>query len=362
MHRRFLNVNDWIGLAMGAESKLGGSRAMNRSGNCRGFTLVELLVVIAIIGVLIGLLLPAVQSARESARRSSCSNNLKQVGLAILSHESAKKAFPAGYSWFGMSERCWGWNTFILPYMEYADLYSQLAPDRRKLWDVTNSSAPQSDIDLVKTKIPSLRCPSDTSPDLRDYNRFSIAINPITSGTLFDGSNPVQPAVSNYVGSAGTTIPGPVVDTGAMFFGVNDARHPTAPGRGPLGVTIRQITDGTTKTIMVGERQYKGYAGAWVGVGNTGTTTSGGNTVGGHLTTLARSHVMQNFDTYDIIGVGNRGKGFSSAHGDGVQYLYADGSVSFLKDGAAEASVGSTTVLAALTQRNDGLVLAESPN
>jgi prepilin-type N-terminal cleavage/methylation domain-containing protein len=64
--------------------------AMNR----RGFTLVELLVVIAIIGVLVGLLLPAVQSARESARRSGCRNNLKQLGLAVASYESAHRVMP----------------------------------------------------------------------------------------------------------------------------------------------------------------------------------------------------------------------------------------------------------------------------
>ena len=76
----------------------------NRS-HVRAFTLVELLVVIAIIGILVALLLPAIQAAREAARRTQCTNNMKQIGLAILNYESAKKQLPLAYTpnWGGNS-------------------------------------------------------------------------------------------------------------------------------------------------------------------------------------------------------------------------------------------------------------------
>ena len=86
----------------------------------RGFTLIELLVVIAIIAVLISLLLPAVQSAREAARRAQCTNNLKQVGLAMHNYESAQGTLPPG-----VKGCCWGtWLNFILPYIEGSNLFN----------------------------------------------------------------------------------------------------------------------------------------------------------------------------------------------------------------------------------------------
>lgn len=93
----------------------------------RGFTLVELLVVIAIIGILVALLLPAVQSAREAARRSQCSNNAKQMTLALHNFHDARKRFPPQFGWLGTPQKGSLGTTFfhILPYIELGNLYEQ---------------------------------------------------------------------------------------------------------------------------------------------------------------------------------------------------------------------------------------------
>src|SRR5664280_2834655 len=90
------------------------------------FTLVELLVVITIIGILISLLLPAVQAAREAARRLQCQNNLKQIGLALLSYESSNDMFPPGGLAGSGSTNGYSWWVRILPYVEQGNIFSQL--------------------------------------------------------------------------------------------------------------------------------------------------------------------------------------------------------------------------------------------
>src|SRR5688572_122931 len=97
-----------------------------------GFTLIELLVVIAIIAILIALLVPAVQKVREAANRSTCTNNLKQIGIALHNYFGVHKVFPPGCVGNGGSaakpDPAWGWGTLILPYVEQAPLHDRFNP------------------------------------------------------------------------------------------------------------------------------------------------------------------------------------------------------------------------------------------
>ncbi|MEQ1829678.1 MAG: DUF1559 domain-containing protein [Pirellula sp.] len=197
-----------------------------------GFTLVELLVVIAIIGILVGLLLPAVQAAREAARRMQCSNNIKQLGLALLNYESAYKVFPPGgfhnRDGYGAASNStsWGpsWQVVVLPFFEQTALHAR--------YNFTSLFARENPT-VVGVKIPSLICPTDTA----DIN--------------FDGAGTfagvaTQFARGNYAGNAGR---GNAFSTGDYAKSI--ARGPFSLG-GP-GTKIGGLADGTSNVLFVSE-------------------------------------------------------------------------------------------------------------
>ena len=204
----------------------------------RGFTLVELLVVIAIIGVLIGLLLPAVQSAREAGRRMACSNNLKQVGLAVAVSDDVTKAFPTGRLTRDPFDVSWSFR--ILPFMEEKTIAD--------LWELDRLVQAQQPA-AYQTKVPMYSCPS-RNPAVLSRNDFATP-GGITSDYAACFGTLITPQGDTVFGMAdGAIVPG---------FPTIDPATPN-PGREPRLVKTRhqvpigKVSDGTSKTVAFGEK------------------------------------------------------------------------------------------------------------
>jgi len=314
------------------------------------FTLIELLVVIAIIAILIAMLLPAIQAAREAARRSSCSNNMKQLALAVLNYESAHSGFPPSEvgNYFHSS---WAWR--LLPYTEYAPEYEKLTFTGQGVgypgWgDVTNDPV------FANLSPPFFHCPTS---DLPKVATGAPTLNITTvSYTAICGSS--VDADANRIEAMGY---GTVADNGVMPWNAS--------------VKMGEIRDGTTRTIMLGEqsgpivtaagvrldfRKSKTY-GAWMGchattrvssAGSIGTNIESYNSVTIRYPINSKGYGTAASDGYYASGstgyIHTSNVPLTSAHAGGAYVARADGGVKFLAEGVA------LTVLQSMAHRDDG--------
>lgn len=278
----------------------------------RGFTLVELLVVIAIIGILIAILLPAVQMVRAAARRTTCQNNLKQMGLAILNYESARMQFPPGQKWTAIqgdpNRLDYSWIAEILPEMEAGNIHSMLN-FKRPYTDPVNWSA-------VAQSVPTLLCPSTSDRDkdrgldelIRNYDQI-IGLNLACtdymgiSGPSANRRNPVNNQF--YARQQGILI---------GVKGLNGEETMLEPP----AVRIGAVTDGTSQTMMVSECAGRG-------------TEKDGDPNGAWISGKNVTHVEGAINEKDGKDAWND-ELIWAEHSGGANAVYVDGSVHFLAD------------------------------
>ncbi len=320
----------------------------------RGFTLIELLVVIAIIAILIGLLLPAVQKVREAAARSKCSNNLKQIGIALHAYHDTNNKLPPGCTSdvapYGTSGGGWGssWKVYILPQIEQGPLFQRWQFTGNSGYTNTNNRAL-----INQLTIPTYRCPSSPMPDF-----YAAAIN---GGTT--------PMFTSYTGVAGSTLDTPLASP-SCCGGAGSQVSAKGCLFASSGVTLVSITDGTSNTLLVGEQSdhLRDANGNPTMNGNYPLSSQGqhGWTMGAGNGNVGTAYTERTFNcTTTRWEINRRGLGdnaangtnlnlgtnipFSSAHTGGANMLFADGSVSFLRSSTQLAT------LQRLSSRDDGV-------
>jgi prepilin-type N-terminal cleavage/methylation domain-containing protein len=316
----------------------------------RAFTLVELLVVIAIIGILVALLLPAIQAAREAARRSQCQNNLKQIGLAFLMHHDARKLFPVGAA----SGEGSMWSYYVLPYIEEGNAQARMHIGETGAgnfqWAHNGPYSQQqiqgdpayANVLMCERVFPVFRCPSAGLPE----HQFSTS----TWNWIV-----MQRSPASYLGSAtGLIVDQNVKDADNVKMGSLDG---VLFALSHIG--IKDILDGTSKTMLVGEAVHDADSvdklGAkaeaplgnlqdhWV-IGSDDIDGTGPPSAARDLSeALGSTAVPINYQNQFQGVTGCSGipgvdcqkiqLAYGSAHPGGMQLVHCDGSVEFMNEG-----------------------------
>ncbi|MCC9607882.1 DUF1559 domain-containing protein [Blastopirellula sp. JC732] len=303
----------------------------------RGFTLVELLVVIAIIGVLIALLLPAVQQAREAARRMSCTNNLKQLGLALHNHHDTFGEFPRGAG--APNGAAYGamWSAYLLPFIEQNNIFEALTLDVEGAnWgsgsgisnaSISSSSTTERNVAALETVIEAFRCPSAPIPqNVRDKstdNWFALKRVP-----------------GSYLGNCSGTL---TTDSSSAGIDWTNGTDLNGIFKNSKTLGFSDVTDGTSNTVAFGEavpdpkdtgatEDRNNGSGAqkdhWYIGGDDIDVTRDMSEMLGTLGVAINSPKVaggaSGFDAYEF--------GYSSLHPGGAMFCLTDGSVRFLAE------------------------------
>ena len=270
----------------------------------RGFTLVELLVVIAIIGILIALLLPAVQAAREAARRAHCSNNLKQLGLAMLNYEDTYKSLPPA----AISSNMLSWHVLILPFIEQMPLYQQFSFKQGSYGDQGRNTVG------YPARVFAYLCPSNgldisTTTTVESYNN-AVSLSMHYLGVLGPkGTNTFANNVA-YKCTDSAKSYGGICDQGTAAY--------------PKAVKLAEVTDGTSNTYLLGERSRRmTYLRTWIR--GYYYESSPGTLV------FVAKNIMHPINS-NLGGDGSNDAPFGSLHPGGCQFGMTDGSVRFVSE------------------------------
>jgi prepilin-type N-terminal cleavage/methylation domain-containing protein/prepilin-type processing-associated H-X9-DG protein len=298
-----------------------------------GFTLIELLVVIAIIAVLIALLLPAVQAAREAARRAQCTNNLKQLGLAVANYESTYGSFPSD-SYSGLQN--WQYQypnfstfVFLSQFMEQGAVYNAT--------NFNLSNYEPDNITIAGISIASLHCPSDPwNPTVISKSTPNSSF--VEHVAALPAGNTWMQQFTSYGGNQGT-FPG----TWQQSYGQGEFVQYNGVIYNDSAIKIAGITDGTSNTFLFGERaqvlfarndpQYQNSDGSW----------NSHHWFDTMVTTYFPPNVSTTGPSIPVIG-GIVASDSESLHPGGVNWGLCDGSVRFVKNSINSWAFSSNTV------------------